>query len=149
MVRHRLVQHRPAGPGVGDEDQMAQRLLERPLLVDLLGQRGRGQPAGPLSGLRPQALDGVPQGANVAGRPRLAEPHPFRVPPVQFGADEVGHVDVVHRDVAEVAGNADADQPAVLMVTPLRSQSVNRAPRRSATSNRAPRKRVLPPPSPG
>jgi len=92
---------------------MAQRLLERPLLVDLLGQRGRGQPAGPLSGLRPQALDGVPQGANVAGRPRLAEPHPFRVPPVQFGADEVGHVDVVHRDVAEVAGNADADQPAV------------------------------------
>src|SRR5215469_12476337 len=38
-------------------------------------------------------------------------------------------------------------QPS-LIVTPVRSQSVNRAPRRSATSNRAPRNCVLPPPSP-
>src|SRR5215467_1451021 len=38
-------------------------------------------------------------------------------------------------------------QPS-LIVTPVRSQSVNRAPRRSATSNRAPRNCSLPPSSP-
>src|SRR5215831_2080964 len=38
-------------------------------------------------------------------------------------------------------------QPS-LIVTPVRSQSVNRAPRRSAASNRAPRNSALPPPSP-
>src|SRR5690242_3645978 len=34
------------------------------------------------------------------------------------------------------------------IVTPVRSQSVNRAPRRSAASTRAPRNRSPPPPSP-
>ena len=43
------------------------------------------------------------------------------------------------------AGNASASS---LILTPVRSQSVNRAPRRSATSNRAPRNCSLPPPSP-
>ena len=35
------------------------------------------------------------------------------MPPVQFGADEIGHVDAVDREIAEVAGDADVDQPAV------------------------------------
>lgn len=82
-------------------------------LVDLLGQRGRGQPPGSLGCLRPEPLDGVPHRADVVGRLPLAELHPLRVPPVQFGADEVAHVDAVDHDVAEVAGDADVDQPAV------------------------------------
>src|SRR6185312_7425024 len=108
-----LVQHGPAGPGVGDEDQMAQGLGERPLLVDLLGQRCRGQPPGALAGLRPEPLDGVPYRADVVGVTARAELHPLRVAAVQFGADEFGDVDAVDRDVAEVAGDADVDQPAV------------------------------------
>jgi hypothetical protein len=82
VVRHLLVQHRAARPGVGDEDQMAQRLRERPLLVNLLGQRGRRQPPGPFGGLRPQPLDGVPHGPETLGRPDLAELLALGVPPV-------------------------------------------------------------------
>jgi hypothetical protein len=62
MVGHLLIQYSSAGLGIGDEDQMAQRLHERPLLVDLLGHRCRGQPPGPL-GASVQPLDGVPHHA--------------------------------------------------------------------------------------
>src|SRR5262249_42973140 len=43
----------------------------------------------------------------------LAELDALGVPPVQLGADEVGHIDAVDGDVAEVAGDVDIDQPAV------------------------------------
>jgi hypothetical protein len=67
----------------------------------------------PARSMVPQPLDGVPHRSDVVGRLPFAELHAFRVPPVQFGADEFGHVDAVDRDVAEVAGDADVDQPAV------------------------------------
>src|SRR5690348_8884822 len=35
------------------------------------------------------------------------------MPAVQLGADEIGHVDAVDRDIAEVAGDVHVDQPAV------------------------------------
>ncbi len=92
---------------------MAQCLRERPLVVHLLGQRRRGQPPGPPGRVRPEPFDGVPHRAEVVGVLPLAELHPLRVTPVQFGADEAGHVDAVDGDVAEVTGDADVDEPAV------------------------------------
>ena len=62
---------------------------------------------------RPEPLDGVPYRADVVGVTARAELHPLRVAAVQLGADEFGDVDAVDRDVAEVAGDADVDQPAV------------------------------------
>jgi len=82
VVRHRLVQHRAARPGVGDEHQMAQRLRERPLLVHLPGQRRRWQPPGSPGRVRPESFDGVPHRAEVVGVLPFAELHPLRVPPV-------------------------------------------------------------------
>jgi len=70
-------------------------------------------PAGLRAGLRPEPLDGVPHRADVVGVAAFAELHALGVAAVQFGADEAGDVDAVDRDVAEVAGDADVDQPAV------------------------------------
>jgi hypothetical protein len=83
------------------------------ILVDLLVQRCRRQLPGSLGCLRPQPLDRVPERADVIGRLALAELHALGVPPVQLSVDEIGHVDAVDRDVAEVAGDAHIHQPAV------------------------------------
>ncbi len=52
MIRHRLTENHVAGPLVGGEDQMAQRLHERPFVIDPLMQGRSGQPPGTGNGLR-------------------------------------------------------------------------------------------------
>jgi hypothetical protein len=67
VVRHRFVEDGAAGPGVGDEDEMAQRLDERPLVIDPFVERRFGQPLGAGDRLRPEPFDRVPHRAIVVG----------------------------------------------------------------------------------
>jgi hypothetical protein len=46
VVGHRLFEDRAAGPGVRGEDEMTQRLDERPLVVDPQAESRFGQPPG-------------------------------------------------------------------------------------------------------
>ena len=72
-----------------------------------------GQPTGSLDCLPPATLDGVPHRADVVGGLGLAQLHPLGVAPVQLLIDEVGHIDAVDYEIAEVTGDADIDQPAI------------------------------------
>ena len=107
-----VTEERPAHPGVGGEDQVAQGLDERPLAVDALVQLVGRKRAGALDGAGPEPLDDVP-GLAVAGGVGRAHLGPVGVPPVELGLDERRDVDAVDADVLDVAGDVDVLEPDV------------------------------------
>ena len=113
VVRPRLVEHRARRPGVDHEHQVAQRLDERPLVVDPLLAGGLRQVARPVDGVGPQPLDRVPGGTVVVGRPHLAHLHTLGVSPVELALDVRGDVDVVHDEPLDEARHGDVGQPRV------------------------------------
>jgi hypothetical protein len=113
VVGHRLFEDRAAGPGVGGEDEMAQRLDEGPFVVDPQEESRSGQPSGAGDGVRPEALDRFPHRTVVTGCPHLSQLHAFRVPPVELALHECHDVDVVDDETADKAGHLDVDEPRV------------------------------------
>ena len=100
VVRQRLVEDSAARPGVGGEDEMAQRLGERPLVVDPFVASRFGQQLGARDSSRPETFERAPHRAVVVGGLHLSELHTLWVPLVQLGLDEGSHVDVVDGEVA-------------------------------------------------
>jgi hypothetical protein len=100
---------RPADPGVGGEDQVAERLDERPLAIDGLVQRLRRQAAGPRHRLVPEPPEDFPRLAE-AGRVFGAHPDPVGAPAVKLGLDQRADVDPVDGDVHDLAIDVDVDQ---------------------------------------
>jgi hypothetical protein len=102
VPRRRPAQDRAADPGVGGEDEVAQRLDEGILVVDPLVQQVRVHPAGPVHGLLPQPLEDIP-GLAVPVRIGRAHLGAIRVAAVEFGLHQGHDVDPVDRDVLEQA----------------------------------------------
>ena len=113
MVGRRLVEDRAAGPLVGGEDEMAQRLDEGPLVVDPQVESRFGQPLRAGDGVGPESLDRVPHRAVVVGCPHLSQLHAFGVPPVELALHECRDIDVVNDEAADKPGHPDVDEPRV------------------------------------
>ena len=112
VIRIDLPEHGAAEPAVRDEDQVAQRLDERPLAVDALVQRRLGEVVRQLDRRSPHRLDGgppFPQPRRGCGPHR----HTFRVHAVEFGLDERADVHTVHLEVGDHAGQLGVDQHGV------------------------------------
>ena len=105
----RLAQDRAADPGVGGEDEVAQRLDEGPFVVDPLVQQVRGHPARPRDGLLPQPLEDVPGLAEPVGIGR-AHPGPIRITAVEFGFHQRHDVDAVDPHVLDQAVDVHVHQ---------------------------------------
>jgi hypothetical protein len=102
-----------AGPFVGGEDQVAERLGEGPFVVDPLVQGAFGQTPGAGDGLGPQVLDRVPHRAVVPGGPHRSQLHAFGMPLVEFAFHVRSHVDVVDHEALDEPGQMDAHEPRV------------------------------------
>src|SRR5262245_46841359 len=109
VPRRRITEDGPPDPGVGGEDQVPQRLDERPLAVDRLVQQLGWQAAGPRYGLVPQPLEDVPCLAEAC---RVCRAHlgPVRIPPVKLGVDQRPDVDTVDGQVHDFAVYVDVGQ---------------------------------------
>ena len=142
VVRHRIVEHRATRPRVRGEHQVAQRLDERPLVVDPLVTSRLRQPSGAGHRLGPEALDRVPHGSVVVGRLHLLQLDPLGVPPLELGFHERGDVDVVHDEVADHPGDVHVDEPRVddlqpAQVTVAEGRSGEVGPVEAGTSERS------------
>jgi len=98
----RLAQDRAADPGVGGEDEVAQRLDEGPLVVDPLVQQLRGHPLRPRDRLLPQPLEDVPGLAEPVGIGR-AHLGATGITAVEFGFHQGHDVDPVDRHILDQA----------------------------------------------
>ena len=107
--RGRLAQDGAVHPGVGGENQVAQRLDKRPLAVDPPVQQFRVQIAGPGHGLLPQRLQYVP-GFAVSGGVGRAHLGPAGVAAVEFGLHQRRDVDAVDPEVLDLAADVDVHQ---------------------------------------
>ncbi len=96
-------------PRVGREQEVAQGLDERPLVVDALVEEGRVERPGAVDGLTPASFDDLPRrpvARGVGGSHR----DPLGVAPVELGHDERGDVDAVDGHVLDLARDLDVDQ---------------------------------------
>jgi hypothetical protein len=103
----RLPQDCALHPGVRGEGEMAQRLDEGPLCLDLLVEQPRGHPVSPLDGPLPQPLEDVPCFAEPVGigRPHL---HAARVATAEFRLRQGHDVDAVDPQVLAEGGRSRA-----------------------------------------
>lgn len=113
MVRRFLLEYGIAEPGIADEQQVLLGLDQRPLAVDPLVQRARGQQPGAVKRCLPHCLDGIPGSPVAIGERGIPRQHPGGVPAVGFGRDVGGHVDVVDDETLEVACEVDVAAVAV------------------------------------
>ena len=149
VPRRRVAEDRPAHPRVGGEDQVAQRLDERPLAVDRLVQQVGSAAGGPARRCRPTAARRRPRPRGT--RPgRSGASGPVGVAPVELGLDERADVDAVDGARSRIspvmstshqldAAQGDAVQVDAAEPAPLRSTSWSgrRSGRRARTGNRA------------
>jgi hypothetical protein len=106
-------EHRPPQPHVGREDEVPQRLRERPLAVDLHVRRAVGHPGDAREGRVPRALERRPGRAEAVGVPGVPLAA-AREPAVELRLDERRHVDPVDEQAAVALrepGGVDLEPP--------------------------------------
>ena len=109
-VGRRLAEHRPQHPGVGAEDEVAQGLEERPLVVHALAQHRLRQRPGPREGRLPGLHHHVPGGPEPVGVGGVEE-RPTGVSPLELGLDERPDVDAVDRQPVDEAVDVHVLEP--------------------------------------
>lgn len=92
-----------AQPEVDGEDEVAQRLDDGPLAVDLFVAPGLREALGSAEGLGPARGHGVPSSAVVVGRHEAPQGDPLGEAPVELVADVRRHVDALDADAPELA----------------------------------------------